>query len=271
LRRREVAASSRYVHDHAIELDRDACTAGETVNGTLSRVLGDACVTLVRLETHAGTRLRFIVAEAALPQPDGGFALAVPDRALPSVTGERCVLLYAAVANHGRDTACAGLVVRASARPHVDTGSRVSDRLLRTWDARHFHIELASAELRGGGSVSARVHRHGQWPAGSVTATARCIECWRCPVYGPYPAPVWDAHPLWQMHKTLQLDPDAHWTPFDFELPNGLPPAVEGRTIAWRYELVVSRTAPHRRTETAALTPLLYEEAGDLGRDPHRV
>lgn len=257
LRRPAAAASGGC----AIALDREACAAGETVTGALRGELRDARVALERWETHSGIAHPFVVYRATPTQPDGSFALAVPVAALPSATGDRCSLEYAAVVSRGRDTAaCAALLVHASARPHFETGSRMGDRLLRTWDARHFHIELAAAELRGGGSVAGRVHRHGSWPAGRFGVTARCIECWRGPVFGPYPVPQWDEHPLWQAHEALAVDPSAHWAPFRFDLPAQLPPAVEGRTIAWRYEVLVSRSAHRWQTETAALTPLLHEE-----------
>ena len=255
-------ASGRAVHGCAIELDRTACGAGESVSGALRGDGGDARVTLDRWETHSGTTHPFVVSEATPLRPEGGFALAVPVAALPSATGDRCSLAYAVVVSRGRHTAaCAALLVRASARPHVDTGSHMADRLLRTWDARHFHIELVAAELRGGGSLAGRVHRHGPWPSGRFGVTARCIECWRCLVYGPYAAPHWDEHTLWQAHEALRVDPSAHWAPFRFALPAQLPPAVEGRTIAWRYEVLVSRNAHRWQTETAALTPLLFEES----------
>jgi hypothetical protein len=258
---RSAATSHRCAHGCAVELDRDACAAGEAVTGTVRGALGQARVTLERWEDHAGTARRFVVAEANPGRPGGSFALDVPIAALPSTTGDRCTLRYAAVASHEGPPASAALIVYASARPHLEMGSRLSDRLLRTWEARHFHIELATAELQGGGSVSGRVHRHGPWPAGSLEATARCIECWRNPILGPYPAPQWDAHLLWRAEQSLGIDPDAHWVPFRFEFPEDLPAAVEGRTIAWRYELLVSRTAHRWQTETAAVTPLLHEES----------
>jgi len=244
-----------------VELDRPAWTAGDTVSGTFRGACGEARVALERWEARPGITRRFVVADAAPGPPDGRFALALPASALPSTAGDACTLLYAAVGTHEGETTYAGLVVSASGRPHVDAGSRTSDRLLRTWDARHFHIELETADLRGGGNLAGRAHRHGPWPAGHWRATARCIECWRHPVLHPYPAPPqWDAHPLWEAHQPLRVDPDAHWAPFAFPLPEHLPPAVEGRTIAWRYELLVSRTAHGWLNETAAVTPLLFEE-----------
>jgi hypothetical protein len=56
-------------------------------------------------------------------------------------------------------------------------------------------------------------------------------------------------------------DPDASWAAFCFTLPDHLPPAVEARTIAWRYELRAQRHVRHWFNETAARTPLLHEDA----------
>jgi hypothetical protein len=239
-----------------IDLDRDSCRAGEHVTGTCCGTPAGARVALERHEAQPGGIRRFVIAEAVAAPVDGRFMLAVPAAVLPSVEGDRCALHYAVVTS---DAPGAAVIVHCSGRPHVDTGSRLAGRLLRSWEARHFHIELDTAELYGGGSLSGRVHRHGPWPAGFVAASARCLECWRFAVLGPHP-PQWDERLLWQAYRPLALDPDAHWAPFSFRLPDRLPAAVEGRTIAWRYEVLVSRTAHWLPAETAALTPLLHEE-----------
>jgi hypothetical protein len=72
--------------------------------------------------------------------------------------------------------------------------------------------------------------------------------------------PYWDARTLWAAEDSIRLDPGARWAPFSFGLPRGLPPGVEARTIAWRYELRARRRRTHRPDETAALTPLLFDE-----------
>jgi hypothetical protein len=72
--------------------------------------------------------------------------------------------------------------------------------------------------------------------------------------------PYWHARTLWAAEHVVELDPDTRWAPFSFQMPPDLPPAVEARTIAWRYELRARRRRAHRPDETAALTPLLYDE-----------
>jgi hypothetical protein len=212
----------------------------------------------VRVERRPRSEIGLVVAEAAVSPPTGAFALRVPREALPSAAGERCALMYAVRARGVRG---ADVRVRASARPHLETATWASDRLLPAWEARHFHIELSDADLRGGGTVGGRVHRHAAWPAGAIAIRARCVECWRGSPWAERGTPQWHDAPLWEAVADLHPDPGAGWAPFRFELPDGLPPAVEARTIAWRYELLAERTVRHWFNETAALTPLLYEEA----------
>ena len=49
---------------------------------------------------------------------------------------------------------------------------------------------------------------------------------------------------------------DAHWRGFSFELPDGLPPAVEARSIAWRYEVEARRSVRFGPDDRALITPL---------------
>ena len=106
--------------------------------------------------------------------------------------------------------------------------------------------------------MAGRVHRHGRWPAAPITVEVRCEECWRTrlPFHG---VPQWQTATLWCSERRLEMDPDATWAGFAFALPPWLPPAVEGRSIAWRYELWATR-ARRVRDETATLTPLLFED-----------
>jgi hypothetical protein len=66
---------------------------------------------------------------------------------------------------------------------------------------------------------------------------------------------------LWTASLPIQLDDDRRWAPFRYEIPAGLPAANEALTVAWRYELVVSRRIRHRPDQHATLTPLLVEAA----------
>jgi hypothetical protein len=252
-----VSASSRPF----VELDRACCAAGETVVGTVASIAKSASVALVRVERRPRAVRDFIVAEADVMPADGGFALTVPWGAIPTAIGERCATFYVASAGTPHNATSAELVVLASARPHLDAGSWRADRLLSSWNARHFHLELTQADVRGGGTLGGRVHRHGPWRAGAITVTARCLECWRSSAVAERGMPQWHATPLWEAEQALQVDWVGTWARFCFELPRELPPAVEARTIAWRYELVARRNVRHWFDETAALTPLLHEEA----------
>jgi len=253
---REVRASLR--------LDRDRCTGGDSVCGTVDGPSRGALAALVRVERRpAGVRTQ-VVAEARSSSVDGSFALTVPSAVLPTAAGERCALAYLVSAGAERGAPCQELVVRASAVPHLDWGSWRADRLLRDFDARHFHIELSEAELRGGGRLVGRVHRHRVWPTGALVVTARCLECWRSAAYAERGAPLWHEAVLWEEERSLPISTDSHWARFRFELPAELPPAVEARTIAWRYELLARGHVHRWLKETAALTPLLHEEHDDI-------
>jgi hypothetical protein len=148
---------------------------------------------------------------------------------------------------------------RAAGRTSTTRAAGAPDRLIADRPARHFDIELSEAALAGGGRIAGRVHRHGVWRPGRMTVEVRCRELWRERVCGPRGVPSWDATWLWRHAAALDVDPDATWAPFDVRIPAHLPPAIEARTIAWRYEVLVRR---RRRgfAESAVTTPLLHEE-----------
>ena len=52
-------------------------------------------------------------------------------------------------------------------------------RLVGDFEARRFHVELATAELVGGGTIAGRVHRDRELAAGPIVVRARCMEAWR--------------------------------------------------------------------------------------------
>ena len=130
-----------------------------------------------------------------------------------------------------------------------------------SWDARHFHIELSDARLEGGGQLVGRVHRHGDWPSGEIAVRARCLECWRATTLAARGLPHWEFETLWERHHAILIDRDSTWAPFEFDVPQWLPPAVEATTFAWRYELITQRSVRYWFDETAAITPLLHEGA----------
>jgi hypothetical protein len=131
--------------------------------------------------------------------------------------------------------------------------------MLANAPARRFHIELAVADVRGGGRLAGRVHRHGRRPLGAPEVELCCVETWRTLVPALAGVPYWARDELWRAQATVEVDPDRTWDPFAFDIPRDLPPAVEGHTLAWRYELTVHRHARIGIDEYAAVTPLLFE------------
>jgi len=241
-----------------VVLDARACAAGDTLTGRVGGAREGEPVVLVRAERRPRGERSFVVARADAIGPDGAFAITVPDGALPTAAGSRCALSYRV--QSGRGTA-AVVAIRSGARPHLDVGGCCVDRLIPNWDARRFRIEISDAALEGGGRIAGRVHRHGPWRAGTMTLDVCCRESWRLPTRAARGVPGWGAGWLWRHIERLEVEPDATWIPFDLVLPTRLPPAVEARTIAWRYEIVVRRRTRTGLAETAARTLLLHEES----------
>jgi hypothetical protein len=150
--------------------------------------------------------------------------------------------------------------------PERDIGVRaaLSERLVSSYPGRMLHIELAIAELHGGGRIEGRVHRDGTPATGSLVVRVRCIESWRV---SPRPGrwllmgraqaiPVWRQEVCFEESRELDSLEGVHWLGFAFTLPDGLPPAVEARTVAWRYEVEARRSVRFGPDDRALLTPL---------------
>ncbi|MDX6618877.1 MAG: hypothetical protein QOK36_1263 [Gaiellales bacterium] len=137
-------------------------------------------------------------------------------------------------------------------------------RLVCDYEARRFHVEFTTAELRGGGAIAGRVHRDREFAAGPIIVRARCMEAWReapprvpiLPATRSMRLPRWHERTLWSQEIVLDGLAEAHWAPFGFELPAGLPPAVEARAVAWRYEVEARRPLRLRPDERAIAVPL---------------
>jgi hypothetical protein len=139
-------------------------------------------------------------------------------------------------------------------------------RFVCDYEARRFHVEFTTAELHGGGAIAGRVHRDRELAAGPIVVRARCLEAWReAPPRLPLVTaknsmrmPRWHDRTLWSQELVLDGLSDAHWAPFAFTLPDDLPPAVEARSIAWRYEIEVRRSVRFGPDDRAVITPLGY-------------
>jgi hypothetical protein len=278
----------------ALALSEARAAAGEIVHGRVecpdqsTRV----AVELVRVEHSPVGAASYHVATAE-PADDGGFALAVPDAAPPDVQGGECSLHYAVRAVAGRDEVRQAMAVAADpgvARPslpeQLELGERaaLSERLVASFPGRRMHVELSDADLRGGGHIEGRVHLDRAPASGRLLAGVRCIESWRV---SPRPGRLVlmsraNAIPLWRQRvcyeEWLELESldDAHWRAFSFDLPERLPPAVEARSIAWRYEVEARRSVRFGPDDRALLTPLgpvnvLSSSAARAGRSSTRA
>jgi len=263
-------ASERLV----IRASLERVSAGQTLVGEVLGAPGPVTVALVRIEqTPSGQRvhscqetLAILPSSASDATPArAGFELEIPDDVVPSARGAQCLLSYA-LRGHRLGSAlpspyCAEVEVVGRGQPHVERRIDRFDRFIAEVPARSFHLELHDARLAGGGYISGRVHQHGSRPLGTMTVTARCTEAWRSrPPWRGAP-PVWEENVLWTAREPIQVDDERHWTPFRHEIPAGLPAATEATTVAWRYELVVSRRLRHWPDQHATLTPLLFEAA----------
>lgn len=146
----------------------------------------------------------------------------------------------------------------------VAVRAALSERLVSSFPGRRIHIELSDAELHGGGRIRGRVHRDRAVAGGALVVSVRCVEAWqKSPTPGRWlPATRPHALPIWRQEirfeESLELEPldDAHWRGFAFDLPEGLPPAIEARTIAWRYEVEARRSVRFGPDDRAVVTPL---------------
>jgi hypothetical protein len=147
-------------------------------------------------------------------------------------------------------------------------------------EARGFGISLDRAEPQGGGTIAGRVERHhGRRDRHSLAVAVRCYACWldvapqlvgrkRLLSWSTYGEIRNRAVPIWLEERVfgdqLQVGPleDANWRPFSFEIPDGVPRALEGTFVAFRWRIEARR---RRRvgSETASLPLLLVERQSE--------
>jgi hypothetical protein len=242
---------------------RGRVAAGEAIGGRLLGFEGVVEVAFVRRERSPVREHRTKCASTVVRERHAGrYVVEVPADLPPTASGRRCAIDYSITAKEalgdGR-RASAAVTLEADGRPRLRSSRGFADRILPNGPARHFHLELATADLRGAGRVSGRLHRHGRWMPGALTVEICCVETWRtaAPTLGAMPH--WDREVLWSEEAAVDADPDRTWLPFGFDIPAGLPPAVEAGTLAWRYELSACRHTWLGIDEYAVLTPVLFE------------
>jgi hypothetical protein len=143
-------------------------------------------------------------------------------------------------------------------------------------DARAFRITLDTAEPCGGGLIEGRVERtRGRRDRRPVSVVVRCTAAW----LDVAPQLVgkkrllslttwWDlrtrAVPIWleedffrAQEEAGPLD-DANWRHFSFVLPDGLPRALEGTFVSFRWRIEATR--PRLAGSSKASVPLLIVE-----------
>jgi hypothetical protein len=264
LRRHREATTGR---PFEVELASDAAVAGQPLRGELRGLPGAADVTLLRVEVCPVGRLATAVCSCPV-EAEGGrgrFELPVPAKTPPDSSGPHCRLGFALRTRSpaaGRRRSQVLTPVRSVGGEHrLHEATLLFDRMLASFPARHFHVELADALLEGGGWIKGRLHVREGGP-GTVDVTARCEEAWRTNfrVRSLRQPPLWRIQPLWSDTVALDCDPDRRWHPFAFAIPPGLPAAVEGHVVCWRYEIEARRPA-RVGAERAVITPLRFDIA----------
>jgi hypothetical protein len=146
--------------------------------------------------------------------------------------------------------------------------------------ARGFGISLDEAEPEGGGRIVGRVERRNRRrDRRPVYVDVTCDACWMdvAPEFvGRKGILHWSAYgdmrnkfvPIWLEEKVFRTELDvgpleeSNWRHFSFELPEGLPRALEGTFVAFRWRVEARR--PRRVGSEHASVPLLLIEAQEL-------
>jgi hypothetical protein len=165
-------------------------------------------------------------------------------------------------------------MIRPSLPEQLEPSERaaLSERFVASFSGRRMHLELSYADLRGGGRIEGRAHVDRAPARGALLAFVRCIESWRV---SPRPGrwvlhgranaiPIWRQELWFEEHAELEPLDGAHWRAVSFDLPDWLPPAVEARSIAWRYEVEVRRSVRFGPDDRAVITPLGYVDVNGM-------
>jgi hypothetical protein len=261
LHRREAATE----HPFELEVDATPAAAGSLLEGELRGLEGPADVTLLRIETCPSGRLATTMGTTRVDPVSGRarFELPVPEQTPPDRAGRRCRLAFAVrarspVSGRRRTQVTLPVGIEGGERAVHEAGY-LADRMIASFPARNFHVELADALLEGGGHIDGRVHLHG--PIRRLEVLARCQEIWRTNfrIRNHRQPPLWRNETLWSDTIAFDCDADRTWQPFSFALPASLPAAVEGHIISWRYEIEARRRGRFGRLEAAVATPLRFD------------
>jgi hypothetical protein len=248
-----------------VAVEREQILAGGSVRGRIADGAGTRLV-LLRLEVSpAGT----VATRLALAEADGGgaFVLELPATAAPTARGEECAVEYVVrtVPERRQPAADVSDVVVAGRLEagRLQETSPLPDRMIARFDARHFHIELTEVDVQGGGQVAGRVHLRPGQTGSALEITCRCLEAWRTNGRGwvrnlRHP-PLWRTVSIWSQSAPTEWPIGQNWAAFRFTLPDRLPPAVEARSIAWRYEVEVRRRIRLAPDDVAIATPVGFE------------
>jgi len=237
---------------------------GGLLRGT---AVGADRVAFVRLEVCPAGSCLTRVAEAEV-DCDGAYEFEVPAGSAPTARGVDCALTYELrrLDDRGRtidDPVEEVLLTAELEHGPADERGQFGDRLISRFAARRFHIELAEADVQGGGRVSGRVHANGDRLPDGLVVGCRCQEAWRLDGRGRFrninAPPLWHHVTLWEERTDAEWREGAHWAAFAFDLPAGLPPAIEGRSIAFRYEIEASTRGRLGLRERAAETPIGFD------------
>jgi hypothetical protein len=246
----------------------DRVRAGDTVRGRIEDAAGTT-LALLRLEVCPAGTVATRLAEADA-NGDGEFALAMPESAVPSAHGNGCALGYVirtVPQRHGRaaDVGHVSVLGRLEAG-RIEESSPMPDRLIARYGGRRFHIELTALDIQGGGHIEGRVHLHPGRTASPLEVSCRCLESWRTNGRGRVrnlrQSPLWQTDCIWTESVTLDWPAGHTWAPFRFKPPDRLPPAVEARSIAWRYEVEARLRVRHGLDDVAVATPIGFELTG---------
>jgi hypothetical protein len=246
-----------------LELAQARAAAGGSIRAELHDLREPAEVALMRVEVCPSGRVALPLASRRI-EPGEEVSLPVPAETPPTVAGRRCSLSFAVRVRspaRGRRPAHATLPVEVhGGEQPVHEAGHLFDRMIASFPARGFHVELAEAVLEGGGRIAGRVHVHDR-SRRPIEVAVRCEETWRTNFHyrNRRQPPLWRSEELWHDSIAVERDPDRSWQPFSFAIPAGLPAAVEGHIVCWRYEVEARRRGRVGRSERAVVTPLRFD------------